>query len=81
MKEALKDIESFPKFDFDKIMEKEKLQEYINQSPNNTEGSYNSNDTDVKWKKETNDESIVRDNVAKTIKTSYIDIKQQKILV
>ena len=70
MKEALKDIESFPKFDFDQIMEKEKLEEYINQSPNNTEGSYKSNDTDVKWKKETNDESNVRVNVTKTIKTT-----------
>jgi hypothetical protein len=32
-------------------MEKEKLIEYINQSDNNTEASYRSDDTDVKWKK------------------------------
>ena len=50
MKAALKDIEA-PKFDFIQQMEKEKLMEYINQSENNTEASYRSDDTDVKWKK------------------------------
>ena len=52
---------------------------YQYQSDNNTEDSYRSNDTDIKWKKETVKESNIRDEINQTLSKNQVNIKLQTI--